>query len=42
VWVSSAVMGYTPEAASMVVRAAEPPELVEVVTDGEANWENLP
>lgn len=39
-WVSWAVMGYTPDVASMVVRAAELP--AEVVTGGGANRENLP
>ncbi|GHH90173.1 hypothetical protein GCM10017779_06300 [Streptomyces capillispiralis] len=52
-WVSPAVLGYGPDAASKVVRAAEPfPALSapfragdphrEVVTGGGANRENLP
>ncbi|GHC07336.1 hypothetical protein GCM10010332_40040 [Streptomyces albogriseolus] len=52
-WVSPAVLGYGPDLASKVVRAAEPPSNPrprpswedphrEVVTGGGANRENLP
>jgi len=41
VWVSPAVVGYGPEVASMVVRAADA-RSSEVETGGGANQENLP